>query len=613
MDNYKPKIKCYYGGDKGDSDHRILPAPDMSISTNLQYSNDIIIGYTYTINLSGKITALDLREIDNTGDVDLDAQKYGIGAVIDHMHKMRTILSGNGGILRIIDDNDNYILKARGGKLKSFSFTESDNNWVVFANYSASIEFNSLDFGNGNKDSCSNIFLSSDSYASDDAGIIHIPKFKIKSFSDSWSFSFDEKEAYSRVKKIDNKTLNIDNSSFTIQYNINATGQHSYVYNNDDSTDSQLLPAWEQAKNFVQQRLHKQVTSLIQGILKDSYPDACSSGGANNTLSTINEAGPYSDGLLSDIKDNYKIFNEKITCETSEADGSFSASYSAIVKKIDCATTNIWTTPDTQHIVSKTINKSYNGATTLNTTINGSIQGLIEGGLIRSSKPISLPEKGSIFIYNNSADNKYNNAKILLDQIYDLYDNENHTGIATDQSKIDCKRDIKAIFKSALGVDEYYWPTSFNLTHDYNNGIINYTVEYSNIQNICGRYYKDINIQIEEPTEIINIFHIPKSTQNCNTYIVQKLGTTKAKIVNMTIQGIDLRTGLDTMGQPISVSLRSMLQNDANICPGDLSSIGFAGDQSGFISTQKDYTYNPFDGSFTVNMTFMCVTGDCNI
>ncbi|NDC71832.1 MAG: hypothetical protein EBZ62_00055 [Sphingobacteriia bacterium] len=608
MDNYKPKIKCYYGGDKGDSDHRVLPAPDMSISTNLEYNNDIIIGYTYTINLTGKITALDLRNTESNGDVDLDTQQYGIGAVIDHMHKMRTILSGNGGILRIVDENDNYILKARGGKLKSFNFTESDNNWVAFANYSASIEFNSLDFGDGNKDNCPNIFLSSDSYASNDYGIVHIPKFKIKSFSDSWSFIFDEKESYNRANKLDNNNdINIDNTSFTIQYNINAVGQHSYVYENDDNKEPKLLPAWEQAKNFVQERLYNQVISLIGGVLKDSYPGSCDTGETNNTLSTINSPGSYTNGLLSDIRSNYKIFNEKITCETSESDGSFSASYSALVKKIDCATTNIWTTPDAQHTVSKTVNKSYNGATTITTTINGSIQGLIEGGLIRSPKPIALPNTGSIFIQQNSADNKYNNAKILLDQIYNLMDQENNTGFGPMG-----KRDLKNNFKGALGITQY-WPISFNLTHDYNNGIINYTVEYSNVQNICGRYYKELSIQVDEPTEIINVFHIPKSyphsaNKKCNTFIVQKLGTSKAKVVYVTIQGIDLREG----GQPSTPNLSQIIQDGAN-CGNDLSAVGFPSDQNGFIATEKNFTFNPFDGSFNMSMTFVCATGDCYI
>jgi hypothetical protein len=42
MSIYRPEIKMYYGSI--DSDHRLIPVPDITISIEYNYSNDTIIG-----------------------------------------------------------------------------------------------------------------------------------------------------------------------------------------------------------------------------------------------------------------------------------------------------------------------------------------------------------------------------------------------------------------------------------------------------------------------------------------------------------------------------------------------------------------------------------------
>ena len=192
MATYKPDIKIYYGSIS--TENRLIPAPNISIAINYNYSNDSIIGYTYIFNIQGTATALDLRTL-NYGDEYTEPGEYNFGAVIDHIHKLRYILSQNGNILHIVDgQSDSTILEARGGILKSFSFDESNNNWQSTAEYSASLEFSSVDFMSSTE-SCDNIFLDPLSFSDDKAGIADINAFKIKTFSDSWAFNFNEGES----------------------------------------------------------------------------------------------------------------------------------------------------------------------------------------------------------------------------------------------------------------------------------------------------------------------------------------------------------------------------------------------------------------------------------
>ena len=597
MSIYKPDIKIYYG--KLDADHRLVPAPDITISLEYNYSNDTIIGYTYIINLNGSATALDLRDVD---DAEIPpSPNYNSGSIMDHIHKLRKILSQNGNILHIVDRDGTSILKAKGGILRSLSFNESPNNWTHYATYSATIEFNSVDFTDKTED-CDSLFLDPNTYNTN--GITDLTKFKIKSFNDSWSITFDENEAFSKIKNNDvNKNLNINNHSFNIQYTISSVGKHFFNYTNETTGESKLLPAWEQAKNFVQSRLYDQVTSLINNVLKNSYSSCSSADGLDDIL----EPGTSADGLLKDIGNSkYKIFNEKITCEASESEGSFSATYNAIVKSNNGNAS--WSSPETKHIVSKSISTDYSsGSPIKNISVKGTIEGLVEGGIIRSSNPIILPKTGSILIYNDNSNinNKYTNAKLLLDKIYSELDYNN--GIGENG-----KRDLKPIFKNILGITatalginnssidttpDPPHPISFNLTHDYNNGTINYSIEYSG-KRTCGKKFSEISIQITQPTKLSAMFNIPNSN-SCPVF--QELGTYTAKKVSITAQGIDLSEN----GQPTNVNIVNEIINDLNLgCYGNgymPISLGSDG-----IITEKRYTRNPLDGTFTVNIGYIC-------
>jgi hypothetical protein len=596
MPTYTPDIKMYYG--PIENENRLIPAPEISISINYNYSNDTIIGYSYIIDLAGVATGLDLREL-SYGDTYESSDNYGLGAVTDHINKLRQILSQNGNMLQIVDGQTNsIILQARGGILRSFSFEESENNWYHFANYSASLEFNSVDFMSSTE-SCGDVFLDPASFPNGSAGIADINKFKIKEFSDSWSFNFNDSESYNRaIFTEDNNNLNINNVSFNIEYLINAKGKHFYI----DENNSPLLPAWEQAKNFVQYRLYNQVTNLLNNVLKNTYTNGCTS---SDGLSSINVPGSSSGGLLSSLGDsNYTIYNETITCESSESDGSFSATYSAVVST-NSGNSN-WSSPATTHKITKSVNSTSdaNGIVTKTISLNGTIQGLVEGGIIKAAGPIQLPSKGAITIQPFSTNTKYDNAKLVLDKIYDPSDYS--AGIGPTG-----KRDFKKIFKDILGINlaalnidpasyaeadddraDPPHPSSFNLTHDYNNGTINYSIEY-NGNSTCGIKYQQVSIQVNNPNKVIATFNVPNSEEGP---VIQELGTFTAKTVSVTIQGLDL----SPTGKPQNINISSLVQCN-NI------SLPTTGSES--ILTQSQYTSNPLDGSYTITLGYICDTG----
>jgi hypothetical protein len=612
MNTYKPDIKIYYGSIS--DENRLIPAPDITISTEYTYSNDTIIGYSYIFNLTGSATALDLRNLDY-GDEYTDPTNYNLGAVVDHINKLRKILSNNGNVLRIVNgETDATILEARGGILRSFSFDESNNNWTHFATYSASLEFTEVDFMSSTE-SCGSVFLDPTSFPDGQPGIVDINSFKIKNFSDSWSFTFGENESYDRIETIDSGgNLNLNNTTFNIEYSINATGKHHYIYDGNNAT---LLPAWEQAKNFVQYRLYEQVMSLISNVLKNPYTPCTSSDGLNDIHL------PGSTGLLSSLGDSsYKIYNEEITCDVSESEGSFSASYSAIVTST-LGNSN-WGDPAAKHSVSKSIQttRDTNGKISKTISIEGNIEGFIEGGLIRTNKAITLPNSGAITLLNSSSDDKYNNAKIVLDKIYSSSDYNGGLG--------ECgKRDLKSQYKSILGIDNEALstsdevkpdpvcppedgciipdpphPASFNLTHDYNSGTISYSVEYNSDNASCqsgnNAKFTQISIQTSKPNKVIATFNVPNS-EKCP--IIQELGTYTTKTVTLNISGTDP----SCKGKPKAIDFNTLISCGACEDDGDFPiKLPLGGN---FILTQKQYTKNPVDGSFSISLAYICDDG----
>ena len=116
MPGYSTPIEVYYckGNASPVSGDRIAPAPTITISPEIYYSNDKPNGYTYNITLNGYANAL-RKELD-AGSVD-----YGLEPTVDHIGDIRQIFNFNGGDLYIKQSNST-IIKAKGATIKNLEF-----------------------------------------------------------------------------------------------------------------------------------------------------------------------------------------------------------------------------------------------------------------------------------------------------------------------------------------------------------------------------------------------------------------------------------------------------------------------------------------------------------
>jgi hypothetical protein len=561
--SYDPEIKVYYGTN-GDADSRIIPAPKLSISTEMVYANDTVVGYTYILNITGYATALDL----SVSNVDT-----GIKSLSGAIKKLRDIFTKNSSNLYAVDKNANIVLQAVGGTLRSFTINESNNNWVNYAPYSAQIEFNEIEINGcaiSENISCGNLSISSDSHSSN---LVDINKYKLKSFNDSWSFDIGE-TAYQTSSVF-------SNHHFNVQYSISAVGKH---FINDTG---KLLPGWEQAKNFVQDRLHGQITALIPSILKRQAITGCSS---TTDLSAIHDTG--FPGLLSISPSTYKVFNESITCDFSEADSSFSATYNAIVKY---SVSNAFYHGNTLHsVVMTTGHQDDNKTTNKSISIQGTITGLVEGGVIRSPKPITLPSSGKLFTTASNNTTRYSEALTG----YNL--------ISSGSDLTSDFKDVLGISPTALGISSQcstsggVIPSSHNVGHNYTDGIITYNVEYnSNRACLNDRSYRNVTVVVSDSVPLTAEFVIPG---RAGGPLIQYLNALSPKRITLNIEGaLDTRT----------CCLSNLATEVANICSSIESNYGLPSDTpsknvaNNFILTQDQQTINSIDGSYSISRSYV--------
>lgn len=583
--------KAYYGPSGTLSDiYRLVPAPTISINTEINYANDVIIGYTYTVNISGYATAMRLLTENPTNAED---QIKSIEKVVSHIDIIRTILSRNSSELHILDDDGNTMIKCKGGTLRSLEFPQSENNWTAYSQYSAQIEFNEVQILNESI-SCSSSFIDSSALSSN---LVDINKYKIRNFSDSWSFTIDD-GTYNLIKNNDvGNSLNIENMRIGVSYNISATGKNYYI-------DDQVTPAWIHAKNFVQDRLYTVITNLIisgvlntSRILRQSGIEACS---VQDTLNQIHKNNTV--GILSNLagagNSGYKVYNETISCETSESDGTFSANYSSILKK---NTTASFAANNVIHTVSKSISTTYDSSAkkSVSISIQGNIEGLFEGGIIRTGGSFRLPNTGTLLIGSTLA-SKFVSAESFLPKI-----------ISGD--------DLKSEYKTALGItpeqlelqnndclaNKTLFPSSFNLTKNYMDGTISYSAEYSSTRAcVPSGDVASASITVDNPVPILAEFNIPSGYAGEGGVVIQDIGTKSPRKISVSIQGKSTRRCC------INNDIESLLNAS---CSGVAIPSGIQlPDENLYILTQKNRQDNLMDGSYTMNLGYICSEG-CDI
>lgn len=570
--SYNPQVKVYYvsAGDSGpNEDNRLVPAPQIAINQELIYANDIIIGYTPLITINGYCTSLDLRSVDNNTIYDFNDT---VGAI----QKFKNIISANGATLLITDQQGQVLLKATGGIIRNFSLQESDNRWVNYAPYSADIEFNELWLGNCDgivEKSCGLIYDG----LTESPQLLDMKKHRIKSFSDSFSVDLSEDTMYNSYNL---SSLNINNHHLAITYTISATGKHYF------SSDFKLMPAWEQAKRFVQFKLIEQIKNRLTQNFMQRSSSGCSVLG---DLSTLYSAGApaFIDGLTLA---NFGFYNETINCEASETDGTFSATYSAILKR-----KNSGTSSSVLHTFSKTVNTTDSaGKKTVTISINGNVQGLIEGGLIKQANILELPANGQILSYNDSSTkSRYSEAL---------------SGFNDIATKEDLKTNIKSFFgitNQNLGIESACIspsglpkPASHSISHNYTEGSISYDTSY-NTDVACGtnKNFTNISVGIEDSVDIVAEFIVPGRAKGP---IIQKINAKTPKKITLNIDG--------TIDKKCCYELDSEAY-DA-ICAGLPLPTGVpAAEINNMKLTQDQFIYNPIDGSYSISRAYIACCG----
>lgn len=547
---------------------RVAPAPQINISPEIYYANDSVIGYTYNVTLNGYANAL-RKEIDETNNVS------SFSGTIDHIGDIRDIFNFNGGNLTIKYQGGDTLLVAKGCTIKNLQFNNSDNKMVNYSQYSVELEFNEIDFIGCDASSAINCaatvfhtpYQSGNSIVSD--SLVDMKDYKLKEFSDKWTFTIED-DVYNTYGTENHKSMKVS-------YTLSATGKNFYV-------DNLTIPAWQQAKLFVQDRLYTQVNNLINSPLTYSSSSTMSACDASLTPSQINNNSTGS-GILSGFDSALGVYNETIDCETSESDGTFSITYTSLLKYGNAYAA--------QHTF--THNMQYNNDGAPETTINvqGTIQGLTKGGFIKNvtQQDFALPQNGQFIIPYNGNDTRYSNALAYYN---------NFVGNTTDlTSNFKNLLNITGAALSMKNAPSYPSPSSFALDHNYLTGELGYTALYSskherNKQN----GFTNISVTRKDPTQIIQEFIIPGRSSGP---LIQKMNMYNPRTISINIDGVNInnKACIDSLGDICGAYALPII--DSSIAP-LLQDLG-----SGWIKTKDTRSVNKIDGSYSVSLEYTCL------
>lgn len=565
--------KVYYGPNNSKTPaYRLSPAPQISVRTEPTYSGDVIIGYIHTVSMRGYAAAF--RKLNNE---EPSNSISSVGLVTDNVAIVKKILSYNGGNLSVNDDDGTETLTGVGGTVRSLSFNESPNNWMGYAEYNAEIEFNEIALM-GESIGCSSSFIDSGSLS---PSVVDTTKYKIKSFTDNWSINIDE-NIYSRILNTDFQNMETDNSSMSISYTVSATGKNYYI-------DNKLIPAWEQAKNFAQDKLFNKVSGLLTSSFGITANTAC------EATSSVSSVGSSTDGILANLNSLYKVYNETISCTTSESDGSFSLTYNGLIKRNYTSSTNH---PASRHTFTKTVNIQNDTKKITSINVQGTLEGLIEGGVIRSiGSGFRLPANGSILISSGNVD-KYSNALTALNKI--INGSDLSTSVKTKLGITIGSLGItqQQIDQCGTSPEAALIPSTFSLTHNYHEGIINYNIEYSS-DVVCGQNaaLSSMSISVENPTPVLA--EIPIAGQDL--FIIQDINTVTIKRISINIEGRkdNRECCLDKAG------IETLISNSGFTIPPGIT----LPSTDSYTLTQKQRTDNPIQGTYSISLAYMCAQG----
>lgn len=596
----------YYYNTLGES-KELKPAPLINVSPEFYYANDNIIGYTYNVTLNGYAAGIESNSIAYSGS-------QGFDLVVNSIDTIKQIFNHNGGSIEVWSkdnlNNSSKLLTAKGALIKSIEFNTSDNYWTNYAPYTIELEFNDINFigCSGNLETICNSGIFNDYSAT--KNLVDTNKFKIKEFNDNWSFTIQDIH-----QDYDNSFFN---NIIELEYTISAVGKNYYGSINGGT----ILPAWEQAKNFVQDRLHRQLMNSLNNILVATSHESC------NPTDKLNEIFSHdSVGILDDISftnssssikstGGYKIYNEMISCQTSESKGSFSATYTSKLKRYN---PNI--SPENNsvlHKYSKNITVNNDQKYSHSISIEGRIEGLLEGSLVDRSnydlkdRFFELPANGKFFTakFLPNTETKYNRAlKFFNDQIGSEDDLNDYmkSKLGVTYLELGLKEMPESDTNNGvISTNSAPYPvcSNFSMGHDYSTGVVSYTAQYDS--DLCvglKRGYTNVSIVRNDPVAMVQEFIIPGRAAGP---IIQNLNMLTQKTIAISINGADPRnkTCIDDLSTDVAIC--NLLSNGPYTNIENIVSI-INNDNADWIRTKKDYTLNPIDGSFSINLEFTCV------
>jgi hypothetical protein len=602
-------------------DRRLLPAPMISITPEIYYANDTPIGYTYNINIDGYATSVDLNEgIIPTGVAD------SFSKTLTAIQKVKNIFSFNNGILTVLESSkdpttpDKVIMRASGCIIRGLNFEANENNhWINYSKYQVALEANETSFvscsGTGQTFGCKSGVpgsLPSGIINSDSPSLIDMSTYKVKSFNDSWNFALNDNiyNIYTLSGIDTTDKFNLNNNYFDIQYTVSAQGKHYTNFKTD--SEAYLTPAWEHAKNFCQDRLYKVINRLNQDLLTIDNTNEVQelfAARSGDLLGLLYSPSGTADSFNNDIEatsgSSFGIYNELVTCEVSEGEGTFSASYKAILKKkntdpndkikSDCLTT----INSSRQVTDDGQNRE------VAITVNGSVQGLVEGGIIRTSGVLNLPVSGKLFVNTINPSFPYGKYEAAL---------IGYNSIASRSGLNDSLAKALSITYSGLNVDsscDNLTPqsvplaASHSVSHDYPNGLINFTTTYNSKKacqgNNIGNRLINYSITIDDPIPRIAEFVIPGRK---NGPIIQRIGTDTPRFITVNLEGYDHNAGCVDPKNIIS----DICSNGINLPENSgfpLKMIFDDTTKQGMKMLENKYSYNRKDGSYSLMRKYL--------
>lgn len=618
------------------NDTRIIPAPNISYNTETNYKNDVATGHKYKITLDGYIMASDF-----------------VGGVAEGMTYINNLFSSNGHTLQVdshyLNGVSTSIFLANSILVRSIRFSESNNNWVKYSKYTVEMESSNVLVGEDLRqhvDRVKNGGLNTDAILNMGSHFMN----NMESYTiQDWSEQFDIQTGDNQIQRttvvekrfeynlpISQTPLSIvttlGGEHFDISYTVQATGKQNIKKVNNQK---RMLPAWEHAKRFVHTKLLQQMGGLFQTFLS-----------MNGSVLTENIGANNGNGVFANFRDlhnlgvtnlpSFALYNEHVSFDVSESDGTFSATYNAIIKR-DCPTDDVggnynnsyvlYCGDNVLHTVSKTVTKTYEANETPTIanqqtaiTLNGTITGLVPGGILNPQSKIHINNltTGSFLCYNTSA------TQYSAFGAGGGFDKSFYAGAVFDYIFDYSNFDLKPGFKDLLGVTAYALnvsptaslkPSSMNVTRNVLNGTISYSATYDTKYN-CDPNNFEIHVSTSQPIPVVAEFVVPNNNikdingvlcDNGKGYsVLQLLGTYTPKTIDVSIKanvGADFNKCCLGTSDNWNLFDYNFIQLESFIIPQGMN-IPYISDSYALTKKTKSVTYPRGDMSFS--LSYVC-------